>query len=244
MAYINHIISTKNERLTSGFGLRPNPTGAGTEKHYGADYVDAQGLQTKQDVGILAVAGGTVVEYIIGDQVGYTVGISHEGRIFSRYQHMKAGSVKVKVGDKVTKGQQIGIMGTTGRSTGIHLHFAIKTNSTSYSNGTWVDPVPYLTGEKNIEGDNLMSKEYEELKKDFESISNKYKEMEDKLNKWTNSSRIKFNYIDNNMPEWARATVTKMTQNGFLKGDEKGNLQLSEDMLRLFVVMDRAKVFN
>ena len=148
--YKNNIISTKNERLTSGFGPRPNPTGAGTEQHNGCDFTDAQRLELKQDVGILAVADGKVVEVIRGDSVGWTVAISHDGRILSRYQHMKDGSVKIKTGDNIKKGQQIGIMGTTGRSTGIHLHFAVKENSTAYTNGTWVDPIPYLNGVKTI----------------------------------------------------------------------------------------------
>ena len=89
-----------------------------------------------------------------------------------------------------------------------------------------------------------MSKEYDELKKEISDLKNSIDAVRSTADKWTNSSRIKYNYIDNNMPEWARATVVKMTQNGFLKGDEKGNLRLSEDMLRLFVVMDRADLFG
>ena len=63
---------------------------------------------------------------------------------------MKAGSVTVKVGDKASKGQTIGVVGTTGRSTGRHLHLGIKTNSTAYNNGEWVNPLDYLTGAKSI----------------------------------------------------------------------------------------------
>jgi hypothetical protein len=84
--------------------------------------------------------------------VGNTVAVSHAGRILSRYQHMKNGSVRVKPGDAVKKGQTLGIMGTTGRSTAIHLHLGIKENSTAWNNGTWVDPLPYLTGAKKIAG--------------------------------------------------------------------------------------------
>ena len=148
--YKNSVISTKNERLTSGFGLRPNPTGAGTEQHNGADFVDTNGLQRTQDVGIIAIADGKIVEVINGDLVGWTVAVSHENKILSRYQHMKNNSIKVKAGDIVKKGQTLGIMGTTGRSTGIHLHFGIKENSTAWNNGVWVDPLPYLTGAKII----------------------------------------------------------------------------------------------
>lgn len=54
------------------------------------------------------------------------------------YAHMKAGSLLVSPGQIVSKGQQIGTMGTTGDSTGAHLHFEI------YKNNTQVDPAPYL----------------------------------------------------------------------------------------------------
>jgi transcription antitermination factor NusG len=151
--YINNVISTRNERLTSGFGMRPNPTGPGTEMHNGADFTDAQRLERTQDVEIIAIADGTVVEVINGSLIGWTAAISHEGKILSRCQHMKNGSLRVKVGDKIKKGQTIGIMGTTGRSTAIHLHLGIKENSTAFNNGTWVDPVPYLTGAKRIGSD-------------------------------------------------------------------------------------------
>jgi len=150
--YINHVISTHNERLTSGFGRRNNPTGSGTEQHNGADFVDAQGLHRTSDVGILAIADGKVVEVINGALVGWTVSVAHEGGILSRYQHMKDNSVTVKIGDTVRKGQTLGIMGTTGRSTGVHLHIGIQAAWTAGLNGRWADPEPYLRGEKIIPG--------------------------------------------------------------------------------------------
>ena len=85
--------------------------------------------------------------------------------------------------------------------------------------------------------DNLMSKEYEELKKEITDLKVN-------LNKWTNNSKIKYGYVDKNMPEWARTTITKLTKKDYLKGDETGNLQLSDDMLRLFVTLDRAEMFG
>ena len=146
-------------------------------------------------------------------------------------------------------------MGTTGESTGIHLHFGVKENSTAWDNGIYVDPMPYLEGKKPINSDNnsngnnnnnnnenengvnLVSKEYEELKKEIA-------ELKGDLNKWTNNSRIKYGWVDGNMPEWARATVNKLTKKGYLTGNETGNLQLSDDMLRIFVTLDRADAFG
>ena len=57
---------------------------------------------------------------------------------------MKDGSVSVKKGQEVKQGDKIGSMGSTGRSTGNHLHFGVSTG-----NG-WLDPMPYLTGEKSF----------------------------------------------------------------------------------------------
>ena len=146
----NHVISTKSYIVTSGYGWRD--IGKGREMHYGLDIVDSQRREKTQDVYIIAIADGVCVEYIEGQLVGHTVALWHEGEIdrLSRYQHMKAGSVRVNPGDKVVKGQILGVMGTTGYSTGIHLHLATKENSRSYSTGSWTDPTPYLTGAKQI----------------------------------------------------------------------------------------------
>ena len=71
----------------------------------------------------------------------------HHGNGFKTYYfHMKPKSVLVKAGDLVRRGQKIGYMGTTGNSTGAHLHFGIKFYN------AWVDPEPYLTGLKNMGG--------------------------------------------------------------------------------------------
>ncbi len=53
-----------------------------------------------------------------------------------------------------------------------------------------------------------------------------------------------YSWVDDNMPEWARPTVTKLVDRGFLKGDEEGKLNLTDDMLRILVVLDRAGAFD
>jgi len=119
--------------------------------HDGIDFVDANGLQLKNDgIAIIAVADGKIAETGKGSSVGNYVDIAHDGKILSRYFHMRDNSITVKKGDAVKKGQKIGIMGTTGDSTGVHLHFAIRENSTYCTNGAYVDPEPYLTGTKKI----------------------------------------------------------------------------------------------
>jgi len=84
------------------------------------------------------------------------------------------------------------------------------------------------TEEKN-QLNNLTTEVYE-LKKTIEEIKN-------------SSNKMIYNYIDSNMPSWARDTVQNLVTKGYLKGNENGELSLSEDMLRILVLLDRANVF-
>ena len=53
-----------------------------------------------------------------------------------------------------------------------------------------------------------------------------------------------YNYIDENMPKWARATVQKLVDKGYLNGNEKGELGLNDTMLKIFVINDRAGLYG
>lgn len=83
--------------------------------------------------------------------------------------------------------------------------------------------------------DEFMSNEYKELKQELANI----KAAIDKIN-----SKMVYNYIDGNMLDWARPTIQKMLNKGLLQGDEKGRLGLTEEMLRIFVINDRAGVYG
>ena len=154
--YANHVISTKNEILSAAgnaFRTSQRPT------HDGVDLVDKDRKEKTQDVYILAFADGVVSDTIVGASIGHSVSIAHAGKILTRYFHMKAGSVRVTTGQKVKKGDILGIMGTTGESAGIHLHFAVKENSAAWDNGIYVDPEPYLEGIKTIDGKPAVSED-------------------------------------------------------------------------------------
>jgi murein DD-endopeptidase MepM/ murein hydrolase activator NlpD len=91
---------------------------------------------------IYAVAAGTVVKSKVSGHpsggYGEFIQIDHGDGIHSLYAHMSSGTRKVKVGDRVSPGQHIGGVGTTGLSTGNHLHFEIRVN------GKFVDPMKYI----------------------------------------------------------------------------------------------------
>ncbi len=72
---------------------------------------------------------------------------------------------------------------------------------------------------------------------EYEELSRKINEIERRLTPFI------YNYIDDNMPEWARETVRKLVDKGFLRGDEEG-LNLTEEMLRLLVINDRAGLYD
>ena len=98
---------------------------------------------------IIAFADGEVIGVRkIGEQYGNGcyVRIKHSNGYQTLYFHLKSKSIIVNVGDKVKKGQKIGIIGTTGISTGVHLHFQIDKGSSSTS----IDPYDYVFGNKEF----------------------------------------------------------------------------------------------
>lgn len=70
------------------------------------------------------------------------------------------------------------------------------------------------------------------------------KELPDETTVYTLSGKMIYNYVDKNMPEWARPTIQKMMDKGFLQGDENGCLGLTDELLRVFVTNDRAGLYN
>ena len=117
-------------RVTSEFGDRPNPFGKGHRFHRGID------LAAPAGTAVYAVAEGTVARAASDRTYGNVVVINHHNGYKTLYAHNA--KLLVKVGDRVKVGQPIAKVGSTGRSTGAHLHFEI------HRSGHRVDPGPYL----------------------------------------------------------------------------------------------------
>ncbi len=118
-------------RVTSPFGYRTHPvTGVKNKFHTGTDVGAPSG------VAIVALSGGTVVRSTYSSGYGNNIMIDHGGGYTSLYGHMT--SRAVEVGDVVEKGEKIGTVGSTGMSTGPHLHFEI------HKNGEYTDPMSYF----------------------------------------------------------------------------------------------------
>ncbi|AQT74790.1 MULTISPECIES: M23 family metallopeptidase [Streptomyces] len=101
--------------------------------HTGIDFHAASGTS------VHAVGFGTVVEAGWGGAYGNNVVIKHNDGTFTQYGHLS--SLNVSVGQQVTPGQQIGLSGSTGNSSGPHLHFEARTGS---QYGSDIDPIAYL----------------------------------------------------------------------------------------------------
>jgi len=116
--------------LSSKFGMRIDPFTGKRAAHNGVDIAGKAGSK------ILAVGDGVVTWSDIRDGYGNLVEIDHGGGLVTRYGHNK--TQLVKVGDTVRKGQPIALMGTTGRSTGPHVHIEVL------HEGKQVNPARYL----------------------------------------------------------------------------------------------------
>ncbi|MBW9207952.1 M23 family metallopeptidase [Mumia sp. zg.B17] len=121
--------------VTSGFGMRKDPvTGASTRLHSGTD------LAGGGDGGpIWAAQDGVVIDAYTDSNGGWTIDVDHGGGIKTRYKHMWANGVLVDAGDRVTAGQQIGRVGSSGWSTGPHLHFEVHVKDSP------VDPENFMS---------------------------------------------------------------------------------------------------
>lgn len=122
-------------KITSRFGMRT--LNGATRMHQGIDLVaktDKGGSATDY---ITAHTGGTVAAVGYSTSAGNYINISVDDNTLMVYYHLKA-LPSQKKGDSVKTGEIIGYMGSTGNSTGAHLHFGIKRN------GSWIDPEPYL----------------------------------------------------------------------------------------------------
>ncbi len=123
--------------ISSGFGFRADPfTGGGGEFHPGLDFKGPYGAP------IYAAARGTVS--FVGQRSGYgnCVEIDHGNGLITRYAHMSA--FRTQLGKQVVPGEQIGQIGSTGRSTGPHLHFEVRINDRP------VNPRPFLEAATNV----------------------------------------------------------------------------------------------
>ena len=133
---IPQVIPAASRFISSGFGYRTDPLDGGAAFHEGLDFKAAMGSP------IFAAARGQIA--FVGQRTGYgnVVEIDHGNGFRTRYAHMSA--FRTRAGDRVKAGQLIGAVGSTGRSTGPHLHFEVRLNDQP------VNPRPFLEVVPNV----------------------------------------------------------------------------------------------
>lgn len=129
------------------------------------------------------------------------------------FAHLVKGSVKVAVNQKVTRKTILGTMGTTGNSTGVHLHFQIEKSNTDR---TVCDPTEWL-GIPNKNGE-------------YKSADYQIKEEKDMTYK-----------DEKSIPDWAKAAVNRVTARGLMQGGTDGNFRPNDPITRaeMAVILDR-----
>lgn len=117
-------------RLSSGYGYRINPKGVRLPKrHKGVDYAAPTGTP------IYAAASGVVSRLYVSTSYGKYISLDHENDFTTAYAHMNSFADGLEVGSKVSRGDIIGQVGSTGKSSGAHLHFELKYK------GVFIDPL-------------------------------------------------------------------------------------------------------
>lgn len=129
--------------ITSGFGYRSDPIHGGAAMHPGLDFRGPVGSP------IHAAANGKVT--FVGTKSGYgkVVEITHGNGMMTRYAHMSAW--KAKVGHTVGAGEVIGLIGSTGRSTGPHLHFEVRIHGRAVNPRPFLETAPHVLEEARAE---------------------------------------------------------------------------------------------
>ncbi len=116
--------------ISSFFGIRADPVFEGTEKHCGID------IAGKMWSPVIGTENGKITIAGWNNKYGNMVMITHKTGIQTIYAHMQ--KIVVKVDDQINAGQLIGYLGSTGKSTGAHLHYEVRVNNKA------VNPIPFL----------------------------------------------------------------------------------------------------
>ncbi|MEM7779599.1 MAG: M23 family metallopeptidase [Pseudomonadota bacterium] len=127
---IPSLMPVEGARLTSGFGMRIHPVRGGRRPHKGVDLAAPVGTP------VYATADGIVSLARSGRGYGLYIKVDHGAELETRYAHLSR--MTVTVGERVEKGDVIGYVGSTGWSTGPHLHYEVRVD------GVAVDPIPYM----------------------------------------------------------------------------------------------------
>ena len=136
MGKINEVIRSLpigvplNGKYSSGFGRRISPFTGRLVKHLGIDFSKPYGSLVR------STGDGKVIKAKYAKDYGYMIDIKHNDHIVTRYAHLS--KILVKEGESISRGKVIGQVGSSGRSTGSHLHYEVRVNNEA------VNPISFI----------------------------------------------------------------------------------------------------
>lgn len=128
-------------KINNEFGFRRNPFGGRTYEFHGGMDIDGEKGDT-----VIAPGGGTIIDAGWKGGYGYMIEIDHGMGLTTRYGHLS--KIGVSIGDVVQRGQLIGLVGSTGRSTGPHLHYELRLNDKTINPRRFLPPEPVEINKK------------------------------------------------------------------------------------------------
>ncbi len=236
----NHVLKNGNEQVTSYYGVRTDPvTGKVNSSHLGIDLIN--GVRDEKiiafDAGVVVTVRNSYSGPTTDGSAGNYITIEHADGRETKYKHLKKNTMKVKVGQKVKKGQELATMGNTGHSTGVHLHFDVVID------GNRVDPLPYLLGEKELipqpkklngqRGNSpkaVWDGKYEKDIKNIQDLLNKLNNAKiladgitgDRTYKYAKKHKVK-NGVDGEVSKWVQQRLTTLGYyKGLIDGEPRG----------------------
>jgi murein DD-endopeptidase MepM/ murein hydrolase activator NlpD len=136
---IPQVMPASLKMISSGFGYRHDPFTGSAAMHAGLDFRGPVGAP------IYAAAKGKVTFAGVHSGYGNCIEISHGNGLMTRYAHMSA--FRARVGQDVAAGDVIGAIGSTGRSTGPHLHFEVRINDRAVNPRPFLEAMPHVLEE-------------------------------------------------------------------------------------------------
>jgi murein DD-endopeptidase MepM/ murein hydrolase activator NlpD len=146
VASIPAYMPVRDYHYTSTYGVRSDPFNGGSAMHAGVDMAGSMGEP------IYASADGVVKTAGKSSGYGNLIELDHGRGIDTRYGHLS--KIMVHAGDRIRQGQEIGLMGSTGRSTGTHLHFEVRVDGRSVNPRPFLDASAYVLAVKGSAGGN------------------------------------------------------------------------------------------
>lgn len=212
----------KDFRISNPFGVKG---GWAAGWHIGIDLVGT-------DKNIYPIESGTVIKTGYDKSYGNYIRIYHGTRI-SHYAHLS--KINVITGDSVTTNTCIGVEGSTGNSTGSHLHLEIHKGNWKYPSGlsqaqaTWIENPANYFGIKNVVGTVKVTKEEEMTQAEFNKM----------MNVWLEKHNPYYKDIAN-VPKYWRDDVRQMVKEGIIKGEsDKVHVGMRRETLKAVIVAYR-----